>query len=229
MGAPGAGKTSLIEAISGISPGTGTYTQYVPLSAPPFDVNIMYLSRCPIEYRLSHTPSHWRCDVSLHITTDSDGRPVDQPYDISFGPPIYDKESAGDRVRRAQAAILNPFIPAVSFLNQDLLDVSEIPSPGGNLKFSMNCISLAISGSCVPALSFVDLPGTTMRTLVCRELNNQLGLTPEGDIADRAFIQGLVMSYIKKSNCVILLTVACGSELYLVCSQTTPYYLDSEF
>lgn len=75
-----------------------------------------------------------------------------------FGDPIYDKKQVEDRIRRAQLAILTPGRPAISFLTDD--EAVE----GSTLTFSMNCVSLTISGPDVADLSFVDLPGTYDRT-----------------------------------------------------------------
>lgn len=91
------------------------------------------------------------------MTTDAQGQPLGQSKNEIFGDPIYDKKQVEDRLRRAQLAILNPGRPAKSFLTDD--EAVE----GGTLTFSMNCVSLAISGPDVADLSFVDLPGMCNR------------------------------------------------------------------
>lgn len=137
VGNQSAGKSSLIESISGITlpRASGTCT------------------RCPTECRLSYSPDPWKCTVSLRITTDAKGQPLGQSKNETFGDPISDKKEVEDRIRRAQLAILNPGKPANSFLTDD--ESVE----GSTLTFSMNCVSLAISGPDVADLSFVDLPG----------------------------------------------------------------------
>lgn len=99
--------------------------------------------------------------VSLRTTTDPKGQPLGQSKDEIFGPPIYNKAEVEDRIRRAQLAILNPHKSAASFLSQeDGEDEVGISQDGQtSLTFSMNCVSLAISGPDVADLSFVDLPG----------------------------------------------------------------------
>ncbi|KAF5355093.1 hypothetical protein D9756_005579 [Leucocoprinus leucothites] len=185
VGNQSAGKSSLIESISGITlpRASGTCT------------------RCPTECRLSYSPSPWKCTVSLRITTDAKGQPLGQSRNEAFGDPIFDKKDVEDRIRRAQLAILNPDKPAKSFLTDD--DVAD--SLGGSssesgLTFSMNCVSLTITGPGVADLSFVDLPGLIA------------SVGRGGNSGDIKLVEGLVTAYIKRSNCIILLTVACETD-----------------
>ncbi|KAI1783118.1 P-loop containing nucleoside triphosphate hydrolase protein [Ganoderma leucocontextum] len=138
-GSQSAGKSSLIESISGITlpRASGTCT------------------RCPTECRLSYSTQPWQCVVSLHILTDKDGRPLGHPKNEQFGDIIYDKAEVEDRIRRAQRAILNPSTDPRRFLDDD-----DDPEPlGRELTFSTNSVSLQISGEDVQDLSFCDLPG----------------------------------------------------------------------
>ncbi|KAI0262179.1 P-loop containing nucleoside triphosphate hydrolase protein [Gloeopeniophorella convolvens] len=138
LGSQSAGKSSLIEAISGISlpRATGTCT------------------RCPTECQLSHSSGPWCCIVSLRIVTDENGAPLGQPRRVDFGEPILSKALVTDRIRRAQCAILNPGTPSSYFLDaaSDALEDRE-------LSFSSNSVCLEISGKDIDDLSFVDLPG----------------------------------------------------------------------
>ena len=62
------------------------------------------------------------------------------------------------RIRRAQRAILNPKKSRKTFLLEE--DDGEGEGKGGEeLSFSINCVSLQISGPDVADLSFCDLPG----------------------------------------------------------------------
>lgn len=72
-----------------------------------------------------------------------------------FGDPILDKELVEERIRRAQRAVLNPNTSSRQFLD----GVDEDPADR-ELTFSINCVSLQISGNDVADLSFCDLPGT---------------------------------------------------------------------
>ncbi|KAF8504671.1 P-loop containing nucleoside triphosphate hydrolase protein [Russula emetica] len=138
LGSQSAGKSSLIEAISGITlpRASGTCT------------------RCPTECQLSRSNGPWRCVVSLRIVTDEDGSVLPQPRKLDFGDPIYSKSLVTERIRRAQCAILNPDTPFTFFLDAppDALEQKD-------LSFSYNSVCLEISGNDVEDLSFVDLPG----------------------------------------------------------------------
>ncbi|KAF8207751.1 P-loop containing nucleoside triphosphate hydrolase protein [Mycena galopus ATCC 62051] len=136
MGIQSAGKSSLIESISGITlpRAVGTCT------------------RCPTECRLSRSDAAWSCTVELRLITDKKGQPLGQARNEPFGDTILDKSAVEDRIRRAQRAILNPSKPPGSFLDDVEEDTTEI-------SFSTNYISLQISGPEVADLSFVDLPG----------------------------------------------------------------------
>ncbi|KAI0333222.1 hypothetical protein GY45DRAFT_1319829 [Cubamyces sp. BRFM 1775] len=138
LGQQSAGKSSLIEAISGITlpRAGGTCT------------------RSPTECRLSYSEDPWKCIVSLRILTDIDGKVLGQPDHIVFGEPIYNKAEVEERVRRAQKAILSPSVPPENFLAGD-----EDMLPQRELSFSSNAVCLQISGPDVQDLSFCDLPG----------------------------------------------------------------------
>ncbi|KAI0319289.1 P-loop containing nucleoside triphosphate hydrolase protein [Amylostereum chailletii] len=138
IGSQSAGKSSLIESISGITlpRASGTCT------------------RCPTECLLAHTSEPWRCVVSLRLVTDVHGVPLSQPSTVEFGGPIFSKSDVTDRIRRAQLAILNPSTDA-----QDFLDTVNEDPEQRELSFSSNCVCLHIAGKDVEDLSFVDLPG----------------------------------------------------------------------
>ncbi|KAI0343433.1 hypothetical protein BDW22DRAFT_1355868 [Trametopsis cervina] len=173
IGSQSAGKSSLIESISGITlpRASGTCT------------------RCPTECRLSSSNEEWECVVSLRFTTDMQGKPLGQPRNEPFGNIIVDKSEVEERLRRAQRAILNPRTPSSKFLT-DKFVVDE----DNEIMFSRNCISLQISGRNVADLSFVDLPG----------------MIASGP--DKEIIEALVVSYITRPSCIMLLTVPCETD-----------------
>ncbi|KAH7929544.1 hypothetical protein BV22DRAFT_1102356 [Leucogyrophana mollusca] len=137
IGSQSAGKSSLIESISGIK---------LPRAAGT-------CTRCPTECKLSHSSDPWRCIVKLHITSDPNGTPC-AVRNLAFGDPITDKAGVEERIRRAQRAILNPSTDYIQFLHGDDADAEHT-----ELSFSKNCVSLEISGRDVADLSFIDLPG----------------------------------------------------------------------
>ncbi|KII95434.1 hypothetical protein PLICRDRAFT_25913 [Plicaturopsis crispa FD-325 SS-3] len=138
IGSQSAGKSSLIESISGIT---------LPRAAGT-------CTRCPTECRLSHSDEAWRCEVFLRYLTDENGQPLGQVRNERFGVAMSDKAEVEERIRRAQRAILNPKTPFKHFLDGD----DEDPDVR-QLTFSKNYVSLQISGKDVADLSFVDLPG----------------------------------------------------------------------
>ncbi|KAG6887851.1 hypothetical protein C0995_012216 [Termitomyces sp. Mi166 len=135
IGSQSAGKSSLIESISGIT---------LPRAAGT-------CTRCPTECRLSRSTEPWKCIVSLRIADQGKTRTE------KFGEVITYKAEVEDRIRRAQWAILNPTLRnahgARYFLTGD--------DHGANLELSFSScfVSLQISGPDVADLSFCDLPG----------------------------------------------------------------------
>ncbi|SJL13186.1 uncharacterized protein ARMOST_16625 [Armillaria ostoyae] len=138
IGSQSAGKSSLIESISGITlpRATGTCT------------------RCPTECRLANSTDTWKCIVSLRFIKDVKGRLLGMARNEQFGEVIYDKAEVEERIRRAQRAILNPNRRSIDFLDGDDEDATD-----NQLSFSTNFVSLQISGPGVADLSFCDLPG----------------------------------------------------------------------
>ncbi|THH15705.1 hypothetical protein EUX98_g9424 [Antrodiella citrinella] len=180
IGSQSAGKSSLIESISGVTlpRASGTCT------------------RCPTECRLSWSSEPWKCVVSLRFITDANGKPLGQIRNETFGEPIFDKELVEERIRRAQRAILNPSTSSRQFLE----GVDEDPVDR-DLTFSINCVSLQISGNDVADLSFCDLPGLIV------------SVGKGGSESDIELVKNLVTRYIEKPSCIILLTVACETDL----------------
>ncbi|KZT04838.1 uncharacterized protein LAESUDRAFT_760851 [Laetiporus sulphureus 93-53] len=179
IGSQSVGKSSLIESISGIT---------LPRANG-------ICTRCPIECKLSYSAEPWRCIVSLRFITDELGQPLGQARNEQFGDPIYDKAQVEERIRRAQRAVLNPSMDAKTFS----LGFCNGPQHG-ELSFSMNCVSLQISGHDVADLSFCDLPG----------LISSVG--KGSSVTDIALVKNLVTTYISKQSCIILLTVACEMD-----------------
>jgi len=158
IGSQSAGKSSLIESISGITlpRASGTCTRctcYYLITIQPSNSLIF---RCPTECRLSGSEQPWQCIVSLRFTTDANGQVLGQARNERFGDVIKDKSEVEERIRRAQKAILNPKTLSADFLTGNLDSASSRET---ELSFSMNCVSLQISGPGVADLSFCDLPG----------------------------------------------------------------------
>ncbi|KIJ63497.1 hypothetical protein HYDPIDRAFT_29303 [Hydnomerulius pinastri MD-312] len=137
IGNQSAGKSSLIESISGIT---------LPRSAGT-------CTRCPTECKLSHSDAPWKCIVKLHFNTDAKGMPTAVRL-VPFGAPITTKSDVEDRIKRAQRAILNPSTDPNKFLHGE-----DLAPEDTEVSFSRNYVSLEISGKDLADLSFVDLPG----------------------------------------------------------------------
>ncbi|KZT28391.1 hypothetical protein NEOLEDRAFT_1154609 [Neolentinus lepideus HHB14362 ss-1] len=130
IGSQSAGKSSLIESISGIT---------LPRSKGT-------CTRCPTECKLTTSKESWQCKVSLRFETDEYGEPLGQARNVQFGDIIQDK---------ADRAVLSPGTNFRDFLDDD----DSVENAAGQLAFTTNSISLQISGPDVADLSFVDLPG----------------------------------------------------------------------
>ncbi|CEL56749.1 hypothetical protein RSOLAG1IB_08051 [Rhizoctonia solani AG-1 IB] len=138
VGSQSAGKSSLIESISGIKlpRATGTCT------------------RCPTECRLKFSEEPWTCTVHLRFLKDKSGNDINPVRNVLFGSVINRKVDVEDRLRRAQLAILNPGVDSSLFLKDPLPKASTTA-----VAFSENFVSVEISGPDVTDLSFCDLPG----------------------------------------------------------------------
>ncbi|KIK17199.1 hypothetical protein PISMIDRAFT_15324 [Pisolithus microcarpus 441] len=158
IGNQSAGKSSLIESISGLT---------LPRSAGT-------------------------CTRQLHLNTDERGSPI-KPRVIPFGGALTSKSEVEERIRCAQRAILNPNTDPESFLRGATVDENET-------SFSRNYVSLDISGRDLADLSFVDLPGLIA------------SVGQSGRVHDIELVKNLVISYIERPSCLILLTVACETD-----------------
>ncbi|CAG8677411.1 4563_t:CDS:2, partial [Racocetra persica] len=139
-----AGKSSLLEAISGVklprSDGTCT--------------------RCVMELRLSEVPKTWSCQVSLCKEYDEHEKRLSNPIETKFGRPIDDPDKVELMARRAQKALLNPMRESDEYINWGFsYQTDEDDSRSNGLKFTKNVVCVGIKGPNVPNLSLIDLPG----------------------------------------------------------------------
>ncbi len=128
----------------------------------PCHLSLLYglvslLRRCPIECRLMRGET-WSCRVFLRRYSTSGGANSSDLSKEPFGDAITDSDSVKDRVERAQLAILNPSWPAETFLdaNVDFCAPAEI-------SFSSSIVCLEITGPEYSDISFVDLPGASLK------------------------------------------------------------------
>ncbi|RPD63557.1 hypothetical protein L227DRAFT_608779 [Lentinus tigrinus ALCF2SS1-6] len=183
IGNQSAGKSSLVEAISGIS---------VPRDAGT-------CTRCPMECRLSNSPDSWSCQISIRWEFDDNGERVDEVCEVAFGTRITEKEDVEPMLRRAQAAILNPDVLRSHFLDIDIeaLRAGDTKIPGAKpLAFSRHVICVDLIGPDLVDLSFVDLPGIVQNA--------------EPEIVQ--LVEDLVKSYVV-GNCLILVTLPMSDDI----------------
>ncbi|KAH9909437.1 P-loop containing nucleoside triphosphate hydrolase protein [Fomitopsis serialis] len=144
IGNQSAGKSSLIEAISGIE---------VPRNAGT-------CTRCPMECRLLSSKEEWSCQVSIRWEFDADGRSKDHVEQVPFGGLLTDKSDVELMLRRAQTAVLDSGKrPLAYYANMNAGDLYALPWDLSTLPFSQNVVCVDISGPDLTYLSFVDLPG----------------------------------------------------------------------
>ncbi|KAI0693477.1 P-loop containing nucleoside triphosphate hydrolase protein [Cytidiella melzeri] len=141
IGNQSAGKSSLVEAISGIT---------VPRDAGT-------CTRCPMECRLaSSTSGTWSCQVYIRWEFDAHGQRLPEVAEQPFGVLITKKADVELALRRAQCAVLNPKSKPESFVR---MSAEKVRSHNNELKFSANAVCLDLEGPGLTDLAFVDLPG----------------------------------------------------------------------
>ncbi|PKK67265.1 hypothetical protein RhiirC2_752015 [Rhizophagus irregularis] len=181
-----AGKSSLLEAISGIqlprSDGTCT--------------------RCVMEIRLIKSSSEWSCQVSLRKEYDNFDEKLIRPEETKFGRIITHPNEVEIVARRAQKALLNPNCKPEDYFEWDFESLSyEEDADKNALKFTKNVVCLEIKGPNVPNLSLIDLPGI-IRHVEKVEDENFIRL-----------IEELVENYISKEKSIIVATISCKDEI----------------
>ncbi|KAI5117954.1 hypothetical protein M0805_004719 [Coniferiporia weirii] len=151
-------------------------------------------TRVPTEILLKQAPGPWQCTVTLSRRRDLQGNLLGRPINEDFGSAMEHPNEVEERLKRAQLAILNPSQPPDVFLRGQSVEKSE-------LSFSDNCVSVKIQGPKESNLSLCDLPG------IIASISKKSG--KESDIK---MVEDLVESYIKKPNCLILLTTTCEAD-----------------
>ncbi|KAI5852607.1 P-loop containing nucleoside triphosphate hydrolase protein [Morchella snyderi] len=226
VGNQSAGKSSLIEAISGIKVPryTGTCT------------------RCPLEINLSessHPHDGWHCHISLRFKkrydpdtvskNTSTGRSsspwVEQKAEQVAFLDIVDKSQVERALVAAQQAVLNPsrnwreyareMVPVAAGGGAGLRSrvggggargrrgqgkVSKDAEDGFEVKFSPNVVCMDITAPDLPNLAFIDLPGL-IQTTESESENYLIDL-----------VTGLAKEYINQPDCLILLALTMKDD-----------------
>ncbi|KAL5536660.1 hypothetical protein ACEPAF_483 [Sanghuangporus sanghuang] len=188
IGGQSAGKSSLVEAVSGIR---------VPRDSGT-------CTRCPMEVNMISQPGQWECMIFLRFEYDASGAAVSPVDKVPFGSALTSVDDVELALRRAQAAILNYPKPSDLFLmkTRDELEYYRKPEAfkNGTLKFSKNVVVVDIFDPDCGNLSFVDLPG-----LIQNDEQEVVRL-----------VEDLVMSTIQgKGNrfCLILVTIPMSDDM----------------
>ncbi|KAJ7189190.1 P-loop containing nucleoside triphosphate hydrolase protein [Mycena filopes] len=139
IGNQSAGKSSVVEAISGIK---------VPRESGT-------CTRSPFECRMSSAP-RWACRISIRREFDHNGKRLGKVFEVPFCAPIQDKDAVELMLRRAQLAALDPTIASTEILDMDLERLKDL---SGKAMFSKNVVCIDLEGPELTDLQFVDLPG----------------------------------------------------------------------
>ncbi|KAJ7641667.1 P-loop containing nucleoside triphosphate hydrolase protein [Roridomyces roridus] len=143
IGGQSAGKSSLVEAVSGIN---------VPRDSGT-------CTRCPMECTMSGESDSWSCQISLRFDYKQDGSKYATPETHAFGSILTDKTAVELWLRRAQAAILHPHIQYQNFYTKTEDQLKNPPADDRRLSFSKNAVLVELRDSTLTDLGFVDLPG----------------------------------------------------------------------
>ncbi|PBK94334.1 hypothetical protein ARMGADRAFT_90464 [Armillaria gallica] len=144
IGGQSTGKSSLVEAVSGIN---------VPRDSGT-------CTRCPMECTMLSSSSTWSCTIYLNIKYGTDGSELAIPDKVRFGPVITDKDAVELWIRRAQAAILGRHRAKEDFSSMTTEELRSLAtSDPQTLPFSKNIVQVELRDPQLTDLSFVDLPG----------------------------------------------------------------------
>ncbi|PBK78915.1 hypothetical protein ARMSODRAFT_947905 [Armillaria solidipes] len=143
IGNQSAGKSSVVEAISGIT---------VPRDAGT-------CTRCPMECRLASSEDPWCCQISIRYEFEPNGgRRLKDVIERKFGDLIMKKSQVEPMLRRAQWAVLNPKLSYEHIFGMSMHEMDH-NSSNSALRFSRNVVCVDLKGPGLTDLSFIDLPG----------------------------------------------------------------------
>ena len=200
VGDQSAGKSSLIETLSGIK---------VPRAEG-------CCTRCPLEVNLIGKDGPWQCRIFLmkgynyvidsHASHKASRKHPMGPWSPRAGSETHPFGATGNRdevrdlIDRAQLAILNPSTDPARYIPQGGLDDGEI-SRGLEVKFSPNIIRLDIQGPEYCNLSFTDLPGI----IAIPEVKNEQFLVE--------VVANLMKEHIRRKSAIVILTLPMTNDV----------------
>ncbi|PCH34569.1 nucleoside triphosphate hydrolase protein [Wolfiporia cocos MD-104 SS10] len=185
IGGQSAGKSSLVEAVTGIN---------VPRDSGT-------CTRCPMECTIEASSDNtWSCQVSLRRSTRdlSGSLEYGTTHELQFSPLLLSKNDVEIWLRRAQTAILSPHVSETTFKDMDYEQLKDhTESDPHILKFSKDIVVVDIQDPEGMALSFVDVPG-----LIQNEEDEIINV-----------VQTLVEEQIQPENAIILVTIPASDDL----------------
>ncbi|KAI4909131.1 hypothetical protein J4E85_011602 [Alternaria conjuncta] len=197
LGEQSTGKSSVIEAISGIK-------------TPRADDTC---TRCPLLIKLDSSDdprAGWSATVTLRRNFGYDGKPAGPSHERRFPGWIQlplpndaffadtdNPENLEHIIRRAQLATISPRIDYHEFLLPSLAALGE----HHKCKFSPNIVCISITQPGSPSLSFYDLPG----------LINQADIEEEAYLIQ--FVRDVVVDYVKDAESLILVTCSLATDI----------------
>ncbi|KAJ4492602.1 P-loop containing nucleoside triphosphate hydrolase protein [Lentinula edodes] len=188
IGSQSAGKSSLIEAVSGSS------LMFLWISVPR-DSGIC--TRCPVEVSMISFVEEWKCMIKLRIEYDPSGELQGNSTLIEFCT-LSSPANVDLWLRRAQASILCRERPISDFQIMSLNELKRLkPGEGSMLAFSMNVIQVQLEDPEATDLTFIDLPG----------------LIQNASQSEISIAQDLVKKNIKEIGTVILITIPMSDEM----------------
>ncbi|KAK0441267.1 P-loop containing nucleoside triphosphate hydrolase protein [Desarmillaria tabescens] len=192
IGGQSTGKSSLVEAVSGIN---------VPRDSGT-------CTRCPMECIMLSSSLTWSCTIYLNFKYASDGSKLDISDRVQFGPVIKNRDMVELWIRRAQAAILCRHRPKEDFMSMSTVDLRNLTTTDSEiLPFSRNFVQVELRDPDLTDLSFVDLPGKAVLSFNLCIIHNA-----EEEIIN--LVHDLVVSYIEESeNTIVLITIPMSDDI----------------
>ncbi|PPQ85696.1 hypothetical protein CVT25_002730 [Psilocybe cyanescens] len=196
IGGQSSGKSSLVEAVSGIT---------VPRDSGT-------CTRCPMDCAMSSEANTWSCTIKLWRAFDRDGNNLAIPTTESFGPVIEDKSQVEIWIRRAQAAILSPHRPSSDFSSMTANELRN-NSDTEILPFSKNVVQIRVKDPNATDLTFVDLPDPSLFIFHDMKHRSISGLIQNAEENSIMLIRNLVESYIVMPNTLIVVAMPMTDDI----------------
>ncbi|KAF9482868.1 hypothetical protein BDN70DRAFT_379786 [Pholiota conissans] len=189
IGGQSSGKSSLVEAVSGIN---------VPRDSGT-------CTRCPMVCTMSSNATSWYSSIAIehgyHSAAMTEG-PGETRTPTPFGPTMIDNKGAMEIwIRRAQAAVLSPHRSPDYFLNMSDTELRENARNDPNVRqFSKSAVHVNVYDPRATDLSFVDLPGLIQNA--------------DPDLIQT--VRSLVEHYIMGSNTLIVIAMPMSDDIEMM-------------